>query len=553
MAGTQGSSYGSSGAAAAGNRQVTSNLRSGLNASGSSRTNSGYGNTSARSSVNAAAANAARMAAERATSSASQRTATSQGGYGPSRPASANVNAAAARASMMNNQRSAGITQSAPGRGDAFGANQTVSRGVNQSAADYMAQGYGAYKNPNATQSIQNGFGSKIASLAAPKQNIQTVNKGINQSAADLLAAGYGKYQSPPSMQSTPVAAQNGWNALGGLQQAVSKMNPNLGQIVAGDPLSSFKPVSSAGEIGSLVRPMLGGADYGAQMAQAALSNFAPSVPKDLSRIAQAPDIPVTESYWANKQQLPGNAYASIQGGPQAPSINDVPSLPNYAPPVSVAAREPRPYDSPTQQTASLLSPMAGQGATFRNPTSAKQYNAAMGGLLSAQNNPPASAQPARGNDPLVASNDLYDGESTLQQKINGSLETRFEKIASPAQKIGDKINGLLGGSGYNDLYGNKSQGNQNARDALNSEAEKSRHVQNEAQIASKSPEFRSLSAADQKTVMAYIEQGLTLAEAIAKLKSGSATAQNTAIPRPTVRYPEYYSKWANLPTGAYA
>jgi len=533
MAGTQGSSYSSSTKAAAANKTVTANLAANKNASGSVKTVT----SKPSSSVNAAAAAAAAKAALSAKSSSGKAMGAALGSFGGGSGLNGNTSNQAAKTSLPSRQAT----------------NQIAQKGINQSAADYMAQGYGAYKNPNATQSIQNGFGSKIASLAAPKQNIQTVSKGINQSAADLLAAGYGKYQSPPSMQSTPVAAQNGWNALGGLQQAVSKMNPNLGQIVAGDPLSSFKPVSSAGEIGSLVRPMLGGADYGAQMAQAALSNFAPSVPKDLSRIAQAPDIPVTESYWANKQQLPGNAYASIQGGPQAPSINDVPSLPNYAPPVSVAAREPRPYDSPTQQTASLLSPMAGQGATFRNPTSAKQYNAAMGGLLSAQNNPPASVQPARGNDPLVASNDLYDGESTLQQKINGSLETRFEKIASPAQKIGDKINGLLGGSGYNDLYGNKSQGNQNARDALNSEAEKSRHVQNEAQIASKSPEFRSLSAADQKTVMAYIEQGLTLAEAIAKLKSGSATAQNTAIPRPTVRYPEYYSKWANLPTGAYA
>ena len=561
MSGTQGSSYSSSKAAAAGNKATTQNLQKGLNASGSSKVSSGLGNKPASSSVNAAAANAARQAAARAaTAASSQRTATS--GYGASRPASANVNAAAARASMMNNQRQAGVTQSyGQGKGDMYGANQTVAKGTNLSAGDMLAGGYMNYKNPSAG----------LAMAARP--NTTVYSKGINQSAADLLQGGYGQYRQAPSMQSTPQTAVGGWNDLAGLQKAVAGMNPSFGSMVAGDQRQIYG----------------GGIPADAQNPSFATDNYVKNWPvaKDMARVPSEPsiaDVAKPENYnWGGPPNLAAlnangmnQAYnvnsmpkVAMEGGiPGGISPDSVPNLPNYASPVSVANREPSPYDAQQQvagyqnparafpsrpaaaptQTA-MNSPMAGNGQTFRSPESAAQYNRAMTGLLSGPMQ--VAEAPAGASDPSATTDyGLYDQPSTPQQKVGGYLEKKFEKVASPVQKAGDYVNGLLGGSGYNDLYGRPGATDPNARDPLNNLPPKDQvKAVTEAGKASQDPEFKALSDGDKSKVLELIKTGMTLKDALKAIKTGTTGGGAQTASQP-LYYPQYNSTWAGLPSG---
>lgn len=608
MAGTQGSSYSSPDKAAAGNARTTSNLRSGLNASGSSKTNSGYGSRPASSSVNAAAANAARTAAERAASTAaSQRTATSQGGYGPSRPASANVNAAAARASMMNNQRAAGLTQSYGGKGDAFGANQTVSKGINMSAGDMLAGGYGAYNNPSAG----------LAMAARP--NTSVYGKGTNLSSGDLLAGGYRSYQQPPSMQSTPQTAGGGWNDLAGLQAAVAGMNPTFGNIVSGTLRSPLGKVTSNGEIGGAnwEQTMMNGG-YGPTPSQIASIDYGQTpLAKDMSRVPSIAEIAKPENYnWGGPPNLAAlNANGmnqafnvnsmpkvAMEGGiPGGISPDSVPNLPNYASPVSVANREPSPYDSPTQfagyqnparafpsrpaptQTA-MNSPMAGQGVSFsdnRYSMPAAGYNqeivralanqrAVNAGLLGNAGTdtfgkyaPGQVAEaPASAADPSVTTDyGLYDQTPTLGQQLKAGAINYLDKKTAPIKSGGDLVNGLLGGTSQNNPNW-QAPGNPNARDQLNNLAEKTgttktkataEQIKQAVEDGKADPEYKTLSAEKKQLIAKYVREGMTYAEAKAKAlggTTGGGTGTGGTVTRPAVYYPQYYSTWAGLPSG---
>ncbi len=621
MAGTQGSSYSSSDKAAAANRATTSNLKSGLNASGSSKTNSGYGNTAARASVNAAAASAARMAAERAAATRSYSSAASRnmssgagaslGGFGSMRQVAERI--AADRSPSSN----AAAKSDLPGIGQSFG------RGTNYSAADYTMAGYGAYKNPNATQRITDGQGRTIASLAAPRQNITTVQKGVNLSPADMLAGGYGQYQRAPSAQSTPQTATGGWNDLANIQRTLGQFQPSFGGIVSGlsrSPFAAKVAGTPGGEIGSvnlgpngIPEQQLMNAGYGPAPSQIARVDYGQTpIAKDISRVPsmESPTMTAAAGYQGynplSSVSTPQTAAASppgynwngspnvaaanaaamnqpmnvnyeqkvaMQGIPGAPSLDSVPNLPNYASPVSVAAREPEGYTSPNAATtevagyqnparaypsisrpappqSAMVSPMAGQGQTFRSPASAAQYNQAMGGLLAAANNQVASASPAASDDPgAIEGNPLYDGDSTPQQKLNAALETRFERIADPALKAGEYVNGLLGGSPYNDLYGRPGMTDPNVRDQMNNLAEKG------ADKTSGRTDMRGLSEEQRDKVREYMKQGMSRKEAIKKVKaeaggSGSGTGTGGGTQTASLYYPQYYSAWAGLPSG---
>ena len=572
MSGTQGSSYSSSKAAAAGNKATTQNLQKGLNASGSSKVSSGLGNKPASSSVNAAAANAARQAAARAATSASQRTATS--GYGASRPASANVNAAAARASMMNNQRQAGVTQSyGQGKGDMYGANQTVSKGTNLSAGDMLTGGYMNYKNPSAG----------LAMAARP--NTTVYSKGINQSAADLLQGGYGQYRQAPSMQSTPQTAVGGWNDLAGLQRAVAGMNPSFGSMVAGDQRQIYG----------------GGIPADAQNPSFATDNYVKNWPiaKDMARVPSEPsiaDVAKPENYnWGGPPNLAAlNANGmnqafnvnsmpkvAMEGGiPGGISPDSVPSLPNYASPVSVANREPSPYDAQQQvagyqnparafpsrpaaaptQTA-MNSPMAGQGISFSNnrySMPAAGYNQEIVRALANQRAVSAGLLGNAGTDTFgkyapgqvaEAPASSADPNATTDYGIYDQQPTRFQKFKASVEKKGDWVNGLLGGTSQNQP-GWTPSGNPNARDPLNNLPPKEREkVVTEAGKAATDPEFKALSDGDKTKVLELIKTGMTLKDALKAIKTGT-TGGGTQTASQPLYYPQYYSQWAGLPSG---
>lgn len=524
--------------------------------------------------------------------SAASRNMSSGGGYGASRPASANVNAAAARAAMSANQRSAGITQSAPGKGNLYGANQVVSKGVNLSAGDYLRAGYGEYKNPTA----------RVAMAARP--NTTVAKKGVNLSAGDLLSGGYGQYRQAPSAQSTPQTAANGWSDLAGIQRVLSQSAPTVASIVAGDPRQRYSIGGYQGEISDYATRDIMGQDAIGNTLSAALSRA--EIKKDITdRVpskaqptavagyqnparafpARNVSAPVQvasyqnparafparpqpqESNYMPKTALPASLYANLQKPPsvgRAPvTVADVPHLPfqdvkkgiNLSPADMLAGGYGSYQQAPAfgdsmpagNMTASLQSPMAGQSATFRSPASAAQYNAAMGGLLSAANQV-AGVSPASSVASSYTGNGLYDGDSTPTQKVAGWAETKFEKIANPAKKAGEWLNGLLGGSGYNDLYGRSGMTNPNARDPLNTEADKFRQPGESDAITSE--QINSLSAPQKAEFDRLVASGMSRTEAY--YRALGYTAPTTQQPK-TIAYPEYYSKWAGLPTGTYA
>jgi hypothetical protein len=436
------------------------NARTGTSNSAASRNMSsggGFGN---------AAASISRMTSNLGNAAAS-RNMSSGGGYGVGRPASANVNAAAARAAMSANQRSAGTAQSAAGKGNLYGANQVVSKGVTQSAGDYMRAGYGDYKNLIA----------RVAMAARP--NTTVAKKGVNMSAADLLSGGYGQYRQAPSAQSTPQTAAGGWRDLAGIQRMVSQSMPTIASIVAGDPRQRYSIGGYQGEISDYATKDIMGQDAIGNTLSAALSRA--EIKKDITDRVPSKAQPTAvagyqnparafparpqpqESNYMPKTALPASLYANLQKPPsvgRAPvTVADVPQLPfqdvqkgiNLSSADMLAGGYGAYQQAPAfgdsmpsgSMTASLQSPMSGQSATFRSPSSAAQYNTAMGGLLSDRNQT-AIASPAS-DAPADMSGGLYDGDSTPAQKVAGWAETKFEKIADPTKKAGEWLNGLLG------------------------------------------------------------------------------------------------------------
>jgi hypothetical protein len=105
-----------------------------------------------------------------------------------------------------------------------------------------------------------------------------------------------------------------------------------------------------------------------------------------------------------------------------------------------------------------------------------------------------------------------------------------------------------LGGSKYNDLYGRTGMTNPNARDPLNTEAVKD--DRNVEQDAITSEQINSLSAPQKAEFDRLVASGMSRTEAY--YRALGYTSPATQQPK-TIAYPEYYSKWAGLPTGTYA
>lgn len=419
------------------------------------------------------------------------RTETSQSGYSRN-----TVNAAAANASRMAAMREAGITQSAPGRSDFNGANQTFGRGVNLSSGDLLRGGYGAYQQSSGRPS--------------------------------------------------------GLAALGGLQAATSRMNPSVSSIVAGDNQARFGNVTTNGEIGSMMGPA------GEATFNRAMLAMAPAQPKDQSRVpsVSSPTQTAAAGYrsydpvaelnrptavappsYAN----PARAYPSRPTAPQVASyqnpsrafpqrdvtpyerpitVADVPQLPGGASTVSkgmnpsmgdfdmtALTREPSPYDPQMPQVAGYQNPARAFPSrtpapsnspirsAFANDLVSRGFTGGMSpetpapGLSSLPSSPNAAAQRAwnlaaarSGTQPAssqeTADNSIYGDapqDPTTKDRIAFALQNRMQKYAAPFQKAGDFVNKALGGSDYNDLYGRPGMPSQNTRDPMNGNSEKIR------------------------------------------------------------------------------
>lgn len=627
MAGTQGSSYSSSSKAAAGNKQTTQNLQKGLNASGSVKTNSGLGNKPASSSVNAAAAAAARTAAARAATASTQRTQNSGGGIS-ARTMAANYGAFNNPAATRMDSYNANSRNGAGG----VPAQEAISKGKSGISAslnpqESAYQGKGAFNPPqtsisaninNSLNSVLSRFGQMAATPFGASPIKSPVSNGLAQYdalaglsspyarpmsaivAGDPMRVGYNPVDNIVSVSPDPISEWG--NKMGGYGiQAAARGIETLAKTVpkspdrvpaalsptqsaaAGyrnyDPVAELnKPSAYSNQVSVLAREPVGYAPM--QSVQNPARTFPTrtiAAPSENYNWNGSPNYAAANAAGINQAfNVNSTPKVAMEGSiPGGISPNSVPSLPNYASPVSVANREPSPYDAQTQvagyqnparafpsrtqptQTA-MNSPMAGQGVSFSNnrySMPAAGYNQEIVRALANQRAVSAGLLGNAGTDTFgkyapgqvaEAPASSADPNATTDYGIYDQQPTRFQKFKASVEKKGDWVNGLLGGTSQNQP-GWTPSGNPNARDPLNNLPPKEREkVVTEAGKAATDPEFKALSDGDKTKVLELIKTGMSLADALKAIKTGTTTPPT----RPTYRYPQYASDWAGLPSG---
>lgn len=137
----------------------------------------------------------------------------------------------------------------------------------------------------------------------------------------------------------------------------------------------------------------------------------------------------------------------------------------------------------------------------------------------------------------------LSGGFKSAGNALTGGLNT----ATAPLAKYGNQINAALGGRPDGGGVLNM-QGAGIGRDELNTEADKFRQPGESDAITSE--QINSLSAPQKAEFDRLVASGMSRTEAY--YRALGYTSPATQQPK-TIAYPEYYSKWAGLPTGTYA
>lgn len=391
--------------------------------------------------------------------------------------------------------------------------------GTGTTSAGSMNMGGGGNGGTRNTVNAAAANANRLAALSkAPVTQSSFAGKGNfggTPTMTDRVMAGLGLRSLPTfgGGQASP-GVSPGWNAFHGLQKATAAGNPSVNGIVSG--AVSMPRVVTAGEIGSLQGAMAQPGSFDSQYAGLALPGLTASRPakdqsrvpsvgqKDQSRVPQATSggyyppssasasrpTPVASPAYQNPArayparpasapayQNPARAFPERpEVMPQAvatraPRIEDIPPVPmrgqtvnkgiNYTPTdmaeaygqyrsppggvpsVSVAAREPVGYSS---QPDIVDAPSARSAFAQAIVDKANRLKAAQG------------VSPAAGADPAATQHPLYEGDSTGNQKTAAAPTNRARKTANPPESAGNWPNTKLGGSPYNDLYGNANQ-----------------------------------------------------------------------------------------------
>ncbi len=418
--------------------------------------------------------------------------------------------------------KSAPTRSSAPNAAAAAASSRMASGNLGRSTPSGVGNQMGGGGNSSGFRNTVNAAAAnanRLASLnrAQPTQSsfAGKGNFGGTPTMTDRVMAGLGLRSLPTfgGGQASP-GVSPGWNAFHGLQKATAAGNPSVNGIVSG--AVSMPRVVTAGEIGSLQGAMAQPGSFDSQYAGLALPGLTASRPakdqsrvpsgtqKDQSRVPQATSggyyppssasasrpTPVASPAYQNPArayparpasapayQNPARAFPERpEVMPQAvatraPRIEDIPPVPmrgqtvnkgiNYTPTdmaeaygqyrsppggvpsVSVAAREPVGY---SPQPDIVDAPSARSAFAQAIVDKANRLKAAQG------------VSPAAGADPAATQHPLYEGDSTPTQKIAAALTNRARKIANPIESAGNWLNTKLGGSPYNDLYGNSNQ-----------------------------------------------------------------------------------------------
>lgn len=582
MSGTQGSSYSSGAKAAEANKKTTSNIKSGKNASGSTKTTAKTTSSSGNKSVNPAAAAAAKTLATKTAKA-------NYGAYGNPNATSQGVRQASGMGGSTNRNSSFSNPTSASGKGN-----------------------YGLVNSAPGKGNLPSSGGGLLSSIGSGASSVlDSAKKGLLG-----LATSYGV----PTFGSVPTNGilsapkpQNGVAPYQSLGYMTAQSKPSINSIVAGDKPQQYAMGGMPGEIGSLQQKDILGRDGVGEIVNAMLGRatipkaYADRVPSASNGISVAAREPIgydptsarydqQQSNYGPKTSMPSAAYAALQKPSGAPSVASVPAIPGTQSPMrgqgasfnnpymasdyntAMAQSLGRQPSQPTQMAAATVSPMSGQGSPF--PSAANKYENKKTGqpidtnqLIAAMNSgvmdvykrgqaPTLTPVQAASNDPIE--NPLYDGDSTPQQKIGGYLEQKFEKYATPFANVAEKVNTAMGGSPYNDMYGNANQQQQNSGYSWSSEnrqapipgqtnlAGQNRNTPAQQQAATiwdsfsdeQRDQLATLEPSQITQVRQYMQQGMSFAEAFAKVKppttpSGATWSQ-----------PQYTQTWAFTPAG---
>ena len=604
MSGTQGSSYSSGAKAAEANKKTTSNIKSGKNASGSTKTTAKTTSSSGNKSVNPAAAAAAKTLATKTAKA-------NYSAYGNPNATSQGVRQASGMGGSTNRSSAFSNPTSASGKGN-----------------------YGLVNSAPGKGNLPSSGGGLLSSIGSGASSIlDSAKKGLLS-----LATSYGvpTFGSVPNngILSAP-KPQNGVAPYQSLGYMTEQYRPSINSIVMGAKQQQYElgEGRDPGEIGILQQKDIFGRDGGGDIVNAMLGRatipkaYADRVPSSNNGISVAAREPIgydpisarydqQQSNYGPKTSMPSAAYAALQKSSGMPSLASVPAVPGPQSPMSgQGASYANPFKAadennliiqrggnvqtaqpaatgrnsafaqslldkgfgrqPTQTATATASPMSGQGASwpvsgensmFAAAPGSTEYDAMVNWAKIADRNQKASASStpvqAASNDPIE--NPLYDGDSTLQQKIGGYLEQKAEKIAAPFANVAEKVNTALGGSPYNDLYGNANQQQQGSGYSWSSEnrqaptpgqtsiAGQNRNAPAQQQAATiwdsfsdeQRDQLATLEPSQITQVRQYMQQGMSFAEAFAKVKppttpSGATWSQ-----------PQYTQTWAFTPAG---
>lgn len=405
----------------------------------------------------------------------------------------------------------------------------TARPGLNLSAADYLASGYGTYQQ------------ARPSLPATPPRNMTVVRPGVTLSAGDLTAAGYGQYQQPPSVspkRSLPVGTANAFGysgpGFGGGNTQVQPNGPQGSTAFMSTGGASFGPPRTAG----VPRPpVLGGglAEYG--NLRDAVKPYHPTargyVAANNNLFNYAGTKPWTFDTIGTQAALsmPDLTLGGLQAGVRPPK--DVARLPVGTPPLRTAQARPNPLVSRPGLPLTARDYIGAGYGQYQSPpgeisetiVSTDPYSP---NITPSSYTPRTAAAAAPADD-----GGLYGGEASPAPGTGSGI---IGTMADAVSRVGRKINspfakadfyaGQLGLSGYDPT------GEARRLDEKNSAA---------PTLGGNGASTPSLGS----TPLPGSSSGSSSLPAASLV----ASAQQ---PRPRWVYPGYYSTWAGLPTGYY-
>lgn len=402
------------------------------------------------------------------------------------------VNAAAANANRIASLNQAGPTQTGGGKGNFGGNPSPIQRGLaalgmgsplpSMTGATAKPNGLAAYdKLRNMVTPYKASPAAIVAGGATPAMSgdfsktwgfTPEMYQNPATNAVSMLDGGglYGYPKAPKDQARVPQATSQPTrvsNALTGARDYDPVANFNSGGV--------SRPVSTAETTARAFSPPLAGNGIPGDPSANRQPVIGEVNPADITgrkapvKLSDVPPVPVR-----GQTVRPGINYSSadmaqIYGQYQNPGpgavagvpVRDTPNYPRLASDPTIKGRSLAPRTIPASSALAIAQrwPEVGAGTT----ANLQEYRPQIGGVT--------MASPAAGNTPLGTPDDLYMGDSTVGQKLAAKTLDYLDKRTAPIRKGGEWVNTMLGGSPYNDLYGRPGMETDYLRNQHNSNA----------------------------------------------------------------------------------